>query len=353
MNAPARPTQDRLPTERPAPATRGRVLGALAFAAATAVLLNAAAGQALASRTTNRAYWLVRQKWELLENLAAPVDWLIVGDSSCNQGIRPEIFAAELKQRAVNVCTVADMLAVNDAWMLERYIERHGPPKHVLMVHVYDMWQRDLRSLKKQPLLAKIPLDWGYWRSHQPALGLSAEDERALMVARYLPLWAENKTLASWLRHPSKLWQRDFTLTDEGFMPLEKANPKGVRRDAKGHFTATKSRRFSLSKINREALERVRALADEHGFEVWIAPGPLWEGAWKEPSFKRYFEAVMTSLAEFADSSPRLHLLFREPMTFPEGQMENADHLVAKAASQYTQRLIEAYRAASGQEKRP
>lgn len=345
--------QDRLPTERPTAASPRKVLGVLALAGATAALLNALAGAVLAERTTNRAYWLVGQKWGLLEGLPAPVDWLIVGDSSCNQGIRPEIFEERLGQRAVNVCTVADMLAVGDAWMLERYIERHGPPKHVLMVHVYDMWQRDLRSLQKQPLLAKIPLDWGYWRALTPALDLDAGAERSLWVARYLPLWAENKTLASWLRHPSKLWRRDFTLTPEGFMPLEKANPKGVRKDAKQHFTATRSKRFKLSRVNAEALGRVRELADEHGFDVWIAPGPLWEGAWKEKSFVRYFESVMDELAGFAATSARMHVLFREPMTFPEGQMENADHLVAKAAVKYTERLIEAYRAASGQEKGP
>lgn len=342
------PPVDRLPQETPVPATRGKVLLVLAVAILSVFLLNLAAGAALGRYTTNRGYWLVREKWNLLESLPAPVDWLILGDSSCNQGIKPDMVGEQLGGRAVNVCTVGDMLAVNDAWMLDRHIERLGPPKHVIITHVYDMWPRDLRALVRQPLLAKVPLPWAYWRTTTPPLPLTSEQERNLGVARYLPLWAENKTLATWLRHPGVLWERDMSMTDAGFMAYDKANPGLVRREAKAHIDSTRKRRFSLSPINRQSLEHIRALADQHGFDVYIATGPLYEGIWKDEGFKKHFAAMIKALTAVASKSPRMHVLLPEPVTFGVKQMENADHLVGPAAGEYTQKLIAAIQAEQG-----
>jgi hypothetical protein len=346
------PVPDRLPQEPPVPATRGRVLVALAVTLVVVTLLNLVAGRTLDRFTTNRGYWLVREKWALLESLPAPVDWLILGDSSCNQGIKPDLITAELGGTAVNLCTVGDMLAVNDAWMLDRHIERLGPPKHVVIAHVYDMWARDLRALNRQPLLAKVPLPWAYWRTTTPALPLEPADERRLWVARYLPLWSENKTLATWLRHPGVLWQRDLSMTPEGFMAYDKANPGLVRRESKSHIDGARKRRFSLSKINRDALEHIRALADQHGFDVYIAAGPLYEGMWSDDGFKRHFQAMMKALDALAARSPRMHVLLHEPATYGVKQLENADHLVGPAAADYTRRLIAAIQQ-TAQEKRP
>lgn len=341
--------RDRLPVEAPPTVTRGRVLVVIAVTLLGVLLLNFIAGRALDRLTTNRGYWLVREKWSLLETMPAPADWLILGDSSCNQGIMPDIVAAELGGTAVNLCTVGDMLAVNDAWMLARHIERLGPPKHVIIAHVYDMWARDQRALVRQPLLAKIPLDWGYWRAQEPALTLSAEDERQLMIARYVPLWAENKTLTSWLRHPGLLWQRDMSMTPEGFMAYDKANPGLVRRESKSHIASATKRRFAMSKINRQALETIRALADQHGFDVYIAAGPLYEGMWSDEGFRGHFKAMMQALDAIAAKSPRLHVVLHEPATYSVKQMENADHLVGPAAADFTRKLVAAIRVESAE----
>ncbi len=341
------PAPDRLPQEVPLSVTRGQVLISLVMALVCVALLNLGASRALDRFTTNRGYWLVHEKWNLLESLPDPVDWLILGDSSCNQGIMPDLISQALGGKAINLCTVGDMLAVNDAWMLNRHIERFGPPKHVIIAHVYDMWPRDLRALNRQPLLAKVPLSWGYWRNSTPPLALTGEDERRLWVARYLPLWAENKTLTSWLRHPGVLWRRDLSMTPNGFMAYEKPNPANVRRESKAHIDSTHKRRFVLSKINRDALEHIRSLADQHGFEVFIAAGPLYQGMWRDDGFRRHFEAMMRALDSVAKKSPRMHVLLHDPVRFEAKQLENADHLVGPAAAEYTRKLIEAIQQSS------
>lgn len=343
----SRVLKDWLPTEVDAPARRRKVAAVVVLTVLATVGVNALAGVALNELTTNRGYWLVHEKWSLLESLEAPVDWLLLGDSSCNQGVRPDVFEERLGETAVNLCTVGDLLAVNDAWMLERYIEEHGPPKHVLIVHVYDVWYRGLRFLNRQPLLAKIPLPWKFWEDLSPSVALDAKQERRLMLARYLPLWSENKTLASWLHHPSIVLDRDFGLTEDGFMPLEESNPKNVRKDSREHFAFTRTGRATMAPINREALIAIDALAERHGFDVWIASSPVWEGVWRNQRFRAFFTATMKLIEDVAKGRPRMHVVLSRPLTFREDQMENVDHLTQDAAAIYTGRVIDAIGEAS------
>lgn len=345
----ARLPPDWLPDERPAPARARKVALVVALTLAALLGVNALAGVALQELTTNRGYWLVHEKWSLLESLEAPADWLILGDSAGNQGVRPDVVTAELGGSAVNLCTIGDLLAVNDAWMLERHIERLGPPRNVILVHVYDVWYRGLRFLNRQPLLAKIPLPWGFWEDMDPPVTLSAKDERRLLLARYVPLWSENKTLSSWLRHPSKVLDRDFRLTAEGFMPLEEPNAKNVKKDSREHLGASKRKHKPMAALNRDALDRIGALADEHGFDVWVATSPVWEGVWRDKRFRSMFQAVVRQIQAVAKRHPRLHVILPTPATFPASAMENVDHLTNAAAAVYTKKLAAAIRAGRGQ----
>ena len=59
---PPRP-RDRLPTEVPTPATPGRVALVVLVTLLGVLALNFVAGLALERWTTNRGYWLVREKW--------------------------------------------------------------------------------------------------------------------------------------------------------------------------------------------------------------------------------------------------------------------------------------------------
>jgi hypothetical protein len=48
-----------------------------------------------------------------------PVDWLILGDSSVNQGVIPSIFEDEFGERAINLGTNGIMITLDDLWMIE------------------------------------------------------------------------------------------------------------------------------------------------------------------------------------------------------------------------------------------
>ncbi len=312
----------------------------VACALLVVVVANAIAGRLLDAHTTNKGYFLIHEKWRLLEDEATkPVDWLLLGDSSCNQGLDPAALTERLGGTALNLCTVADLLVVNDAWMLDRYIERFGPPKRVVVEHVYDVWHRRLGADLKPEILAEVPQPWGFWRDREPKLRLSRAQKWSLGLARYVPLYSESATLQSWLREPSR-FGRTFALDASGFMAHERSDVRQVKQDTRNHLRFLKGRKFAISRENQRALDRIAALSDEHGFDVFlVATSPVYEELAKSEDYKRYTGDIVRTLENHARGHSRVHVVLKRPVPFPARDMENADHLTAKAAKRYTQRV--------------
>ncbi|MEB3357540.1 MAG: hypothetical protein VKK04_12500, partial [Synechococcales bacterium] len=68
------------------------------------ILLNVLANGFLDYLISRQGYFLASYKWNLLTDLKQPADWLVLGDSSCNQGVVPEILSQELGGTALNLC---------------------------------------------------------------------------------------------------------------------------------------------------------------------------------------------------------------------------------------------------------
>ena len=88
---------------------------------------------------------------------------LILGDSSAAQGVDPEFWTNASGESAINLATIGDATVVNDAWMLETYLERFGRPNKVVIVHAYDIWHREL----KQNVVVQIPFKF-IWNRLSP-----------------------------------------------------------------------------------------------------------------------------------------------------------------------------------------
>ncbi|MEB3358125.1 MAG: hypothetical protein VKK04_15460 [Synechococcales bacterium] len=329
-----------LPQERVAPVQRRTVWLTLGGAVALLLAANLAMDGLLTHFTTNRGYFLTRRKWELLANLQQPVDWLVLGDSSCNQGVVPEILSDRLGGTALNLCTFGPMLSLDNVWMLEQHIQQVGAPRHVLIVQVYDIWHREIDE-ESISLLAQIP-DLAAKRSTlKPALSLNQEDETKLFLHRYAPLYSASETLEDWIREPLASYQylQKFTLTDSGFMPFAESRPAEVRADTERHREFVQKERFQVSDINQRSLHRLRQLAETHGIEVYFASSPLYAGLYADPDLRAYYRQMYRWLEDFVASSDRLHLILEDPVTFEAHQMQNADHVTPAAAAIYTERL--------------
>jgi hypothetical protein len=287
----------------------------------------------------NLAGWIIGHKWRLLMEMKQPVDDLVLGDSSCNQGVNPVALANALgDQRAVNLCTIGDMLALNDAWLLQHYIERFGAPRRVIIVHVYDIWNRDFDGTR----VGAIPVGLTTLKSLRPEVRLQRWHLRSYLEARYFPLYSSNLSLRTRLRpgDPASRNARGPRRVDSlGFLADTAAFPDSVELDLKRHLRFLSNETFNLSRDNERSLRRIASLANQHDFQVYIASAPVYQGLAQSDLFREYFRQVQQSLAGFTGEGSRVHLIFDPPMAFPASEMQNADHLVLSAANRYTEAL--------------
>jgi hypothetical protein len=281
----------------------------------------------------------VTQKWELLKAAPASIDWLVLGDSSGNQGMMPEIVEQELGGKSINLATTAGMVALDDVWMLEEYIERNGPPANVIIVHTYDAWRRDLRPV----MMAKIPLPWGYWRNLTPSPELSARAAFNIFTSRYLPLYGENKTLISVLNeilfYPDALVNERFRLEPDGFMSVQRSNSRlaGVEAEEQLEFVANNN--FRMSQINRDSLDQLVVLANQYDMNIYLVNGPIHEDLDGSDVFQTHFSDLENALSETAKRSPNLHHI-PGLVPFPASQLQNFDHVTQEGAEIYTREIV-------------
>lgn len=329
---------------------------AIAVAIATCLLLvaaaNAAAAWYLEHHPVNLGTVIVDRKWEIVERQTGPVDWLVLGDSSCNQGVDPVVLEQRLGGTTLNLCTIGDMLLLNDAWMLQRYVARVGPPRHVVIVHVADVWERDEARLQEALLtgaIAHAGISDEDRDQFVPPVDLGAADWVARIFGDRLPLYSQNASVGQLLRHP---WTIAFgpgvEIRPDGFMVAIGADPKAVDTDARSHIEAWTDGAEPISAINRAALVEIARLGVEHGFDVVLASAPLYEGLYADPAYRRAFDGAQRDVQVLASGLTGVRVVFRDPMTFPSGAMQNADHLVAEAAHSYSIALADAIGSTSG-----
>jgi hypothetical protein len=317
------------------------VLGALLVL----LLLNGFANGFLTYLISQRSFFLASYKWNLLNRIEKPVDWLVLGDSSCNQGIIPEILSQELDGTALNLCIFGPLLAFNDAWMLEQHIRRVGPPKNVVIIHVYDLWERDLGD-ETFAHLSRIPMAPETLKSFSPSLELNFGHRLQWFAFRYLHLYTSSDTIVDFLREPVETLKgsREFTVTSSGFMPKYNPNPRDVEEDVAEHINIVQDKDFEISEINQRSLEAIQVLAETYEFDVYFVSSSFYEKLYNRPKFRRYLRKVRRGLRDFTRSSDRLHVVMDEPLTFDKHQMENVDHLIKSAAEIYTQQVGEQLR---------
>ncbi|MEC4984627.1 MAG: hypothetical protein SAJ37_13535 [Oscillatoria sp. PMC 1068.18] len=285
----------------------------------------------------NEGYSRIEEKWQLMLNLSEPVDVLILGDSSCHQGVDPSIIEADLNVKALNLCTIADALVVNSAWMLDKYIEKHGAPKAVVLVYVYDVWHRDLNW----NVMSQIPLSWGFWHNLDPEIEISFDAQWNLFLDRYVPLYSKDQSIKHIFANPHDWFQKESRDEIEEYGSASEANPKYVEENTEAHFEFVEENKFKLSESNRLALEKIISLANDEDFDVYLVNSPLYEGLYKNDNFRDYLQDLQITLDSYERENDRVYYLFREPRKFADNQMENADHVIESAAEIFSHELAE------------
>ena len=290
----------------------------------------------------NYGYWTIHQKWNLLDDLSSPVDWLILGDSSCSQGVMPAILKTELNQSAINLCTTGDMGTLGDLWMLEEYIERFGPPKNVLVVHAFDIWYRNFNPVR----LGQIPRSWKFWENYSFGYELMAEKDvpKETFLEHYVPLYSQNNTIGMIIRstltgkhNPFKpMWE----ITEDGFVPALEPKPEIVLAGEQQQINFASENVFYVSYVNDQALREMTGLADRYDFKLYLANSPVFEDLFTNTAYQDYFQSLQSYLQDVANQSTNVQHI-ASTLTFPAEQMQNPDHLIVSGAEEFTQWLVE------------
>lgn len=332
-----------LPTERIAPVSRAALAATVVAVLACGLVFNFGFAYLLRTypRLDNATYLAFTVQWQRLVHSREPVKTLIIGDSCGAHGIDPDIIDAELDTYSLNACTMGDAALISPAWQLEWFINRHGPPRRVILPIVHDVWKRDLEL----PLIPRVPMPWGFWSSMRAPLHLDAAQTRDVFLARYAPVYSQDMTLRELLMYPWRPRTR-VHFNARGFAAINGPSPDNARRDGANHLKWTAAGDWTISDQSREALLAMIAMADEYGFDLYVVNSPQLEGMVEDEAFGRYYAQGQAVLKNLVATSPRAHLLLSPPAEYPADQMQNSDHIAGMATPDYTRRIAAGVRAA-------
>lgn len=283
------------------------------------------------------------QKWKIVAELAEPVDIVIIGDSSANQGIDPLLIEEVTGLKGINLATVASWGMVDNVWLLEEYIQQHGVPPTVIAVYAFDTQQRDA-SLPD--LLATFPVPIEAIIDASFVEDYTAVDWGVIYLKRLFPLYYRHETLRratiEFATSQFGIFTPHYVFNSAGFLQWTDAYPARVVRSSNMRLVRIHNTEApgAFSQANLAAMERLIAMADIFDFELYIAHGPIYEGLENDERFAPLRQALNeTYTALVADRS---NVAFIPTVaTFRAEVMENFNHLIVDAAHDYTLQLVD------------
>jgi len=282
-------------------------------------------------------YRIVGSKWETLQDLQTPVDTLVLGDSSCMMGVVPEVLGRRLGSTSLNLARHAAPVALEDSWMLDTYLRKFGPPRSVVLVYAFF----SLREEFKPESLVSIPLPLGFWNRLNPPLTLSPAQQVQVAARKHLPIYYASSSVSRPVLTPWNAFREleKVELQPDGFL-ASPANPESVDQTAAAHLEELQTgARWTLSDSNRRGLQALLGASHAHGFPVYIALGPVYEGLVQAPAFQTCWQDLHRDLAGMAASCPQAHLVTDQPMAFAREDMQDDVHLTRTSAPRYTEHL--------------
>jgi len=340
-----------LPDDVPYIAGRAATRISLVVPIVICLLLNAL----FIGRIDNLADHNIKRKWSMLQHLPKQINHLVLGDSVGWTGVLPTELSAALGGSWINLCTTAHMLVPHDAWMLQWYIEHYGPPSEVLVVHAITSWRYGVDDSTYQ-MVSKVPLPMGFWRSMAAPLPPSSTDLAKVFLNRYVPLYAQNKTVDQMIHKPAKdlvTWILRGPVTpspirpsstDEalGYLSLGNTTNWPEYRRALATWPAMKP--FELSAVNRDALLVMMQYSDRYHFPLYLTSGPVSRDILALEPGRRFVAGVHRTMNQLVAGHPYTYYLDDLP-PFRAEQMRDEVHVVFPAAKTYTQLLAQRIRA--------
>jgi hypothetical protein len=282
--------------------------------------------------------FLSHLKWGILQDLEKEgIEWLIIGDSSGNQGIDPKHFKQRLNQSAINLCTIGPLLTLDGSWMLDYHIKEYGAPKNVLMIHVPDLWYREF----DENVFCEAPWDLISANDLSPQLDYSLEQESNIFVNRFFPLYSKNLSLAKIFTGEVQLFSPPVVVDSLGYNQREGHNKDNVAKDTKGHREFFGDNNLEVSYYVEQGLISTMENCEKHGVNLFIAMAPIHDTLGYSPEFKGYQSQINEYLVKMSSKYKRTHIISDSTMLFPSDKMQNSDHIIHSESALFTNYLID------------
>jgi hypothetical protein len=163
-----------------------------------------------------------------------------------------------------------------------------------------------------------------------------------VFTVAYVPVYSQDMTLRELLMHPGEAGKNRVVFTAQGYSAIKKPHPSAVARDEAKHRETTFVEGWNLSDQNRRALQSMMAMADAHGFDLYVASSPLADTLVKGRDVAAYFDTQRSALVDLTSRSRRTHVILNPAVTYPWADMRTTDHVTEKLATDFTGRVAEA-----------
>jgi len=334
-------TDTSLPIERLGNINSKTLMGLVLSVVLTIVMINVAVAVIINKSHFDRGQVIVQKKWELLEGLQNPLDYILLGDSSPNQAFDPQIVREELGLNGVNLATIGTFGFVDDLWLLQAYLESFDAPKTVIIAHSFDVPQRDVAPLK---LLGtyRIPLTSSITQNELSDFSY-IQNVVTVYQRRIFPLHYRNETLIymieQFLKGQLDVLEVTYLIDDNGFMPWNEEGIIRVEDELAQIEQLIVSEQFpdEFSKINLQAIAYITELAQDYNFDLYFVNGTTYVGLEEVlPTVRSQLDQQYENIAK---SHSNIHYI-STPFTFPLEAMKSIDHIGADYAREYTQSLM-------------
>ena len=283
-------------------------------------------GQALLLDDTSAMICL---KGELLEAMDAPVDVLIVGDSSGNQSVDPAVLS-EAGYSSINLCTQGRMLLVSDLAFFRQYTAKFKTgPKVLLLVHVYDIWHRPA-VLYNSPL-EKDVID----RAGIEKPFAHRWNWKKRLLDHVIPLIVKGRVVGDSLRGiPPFSFEND-----RGYFAARNHYPESLARDLTKHLEELKTKPQGIPPIQIDTLKEILSLARKQNTQVVLAFPPVHQGLSRSGAYQgllaNYRKELLTVVGE-----DHFTILPLAEAVVAEDLTNTVDHIRHPAAQNFTRFLL-------------
>jgi len=248
---------------------------------------------------TNESLLLYHFQLQRSRSAQTQAEVVFVGDSSLRSSLNPKAFRRASTYSALNFGLVSSSGFMSDYYVLEAYLQTHRPPRLIVLVHGFDVYNVGFNEALYTVHFASLSETLALYRRGE----VSAHQGANALLTGLLPSYRNKPYLRNILQpllrgdlqilERSRAQNRAFfaNLNERAYLP----DPPGYRGSPVPVREA-----FSVSSLNEWYLQRILQLAKEHGARLVFAAGPLDAShlaPLKSSAWYQGYEAYMLSLA--------------------------------------------------------